>query len=74
MPDLIASRACEARGTEYGAQPEYLVRKRGVIGHAKDIGQEPVTYVGNIYKYYIAYKLAVEQAQLREKSEAAPVR
>ena len=28
---------------------------------AKDIGQETVTYVGNIYKYYVAYKLAVEE-------------
>jgi membrane-bound lytic murein transglycosylase MltF len=26
---------------------------------AKDIGQETVTYVGNVYKYYIAYKLAL---------------
>jgi membrane-bound lytic murein transglycosylase MltF len=41
---------------------------------AKDIGQETVTYVGNIYKYYVAYKLAVEQKQLREKSEAASAR
>jgi len=32
---------------------------------AKDIGQETVLYVGNIYKYYVAYKLALEQAQLR---------
>jgi membrane-bound lytic murein transglycosylase MltF len=28
---------------------------------AKDIGQETVTYVGNIYKYYVAYKLAAQQ-------------
>jgi membrane-bound lytic murein transglycosylase MltF len=41
---------------------------------AEDIGQETVTYVGNVYKYYVAYKLAVEQAQLRQKSEAAPAR
>jgi membrane-bound lytic murein transglycosylase MltF len=34
---------------------------------AKDIGQETVTYVSNIYKYYVAYKLAAEQNQLREK-------
>lgn len=38
---------------------------------AKEIGQETVTYVSNIYKYYIAYKLAVEQSQLRQKSETA---
>jgi membrane-bound lytic murein transglycosylase MltF len=28
---------------------------------AKDVGQETVTYVSNIYKYYVAYKLAVER-------------
>ena len=37
---------------------------------AKDIGQETVTYVSNIYKYYIAYKLTVEQQQ--EKQSAKP--
>jgi membrane-bound lytic murein transglycosylase MltF len=26
---------------------------------AKDVGQETVTYVGNVYKYYVAYKLAL---------------
>jgi membrane-bound lytic murein transglycosylase MltF len=36
---------------------------------AKDIGQETVTYVGNVYKYYVAYKLAVEQAQVRQNAE-----
>lgn len=34
---------------------------------AKDVGQETVTYVGNVYKYYIAYKLALQD----EKAEAA---
>jgi membrane-bound lytic murein transglycosylase MltF len=28
---------------------------------AKRIGRETVQYVGNIYKYYIAYKLAAEE-------------
>jgi membrane-bound lytic murein transglycosylase MltF len=36
---------------------------------AKKVGQEPVTYVRNIYKYYVSYKLAVEAAQ--EAREAA---
>jgi membrane-bound lytic murein transglycosylase MltF len=39
---------------------------------AKDIGQETVTYVSNIYKYYVAYKLAVEQKALRQKAERLP--
>jgi membrane-bound lytic murein transglycosylase MltF len=30
---------------------------------AKDIGQETVQYVNNIYKYYIAYKLVLEQSK-----------
>ncbi len=30
---------------------------------AKDVGQETVTYVSNIYKYYVAYKLTVEEKQ-----------
>ena len=28
---------------------------------AKDVGQEPVRYVSNIYKYYVAYRLILEQ-------------
>jgi membrane-bound lytic murein transglycosylase MltF len=30
---------------------------------AKAVGEETVNYVGNIYKYYVAYKLTVEQKQ-----------
>lgn len=30
---------------------------------ARDIGQVTVTYVGNVYKYYVAYKLALSEAQ-----------
>jgi membrane-bound lytic murein transglycosylase MltF len=32
---------------------------------AKDVGQETVTYVSNIYKYYVAYKLTAEDKQGR---------
>ena len=38
---------------------------------AKDIGQETVTYVGNVYKYYVAYKLATEQAEVKQKAKQA---
>jgi len=37
---------------------------------AKEIGQETVTYVSNIYKYYVAYKLALEQAEEKAKAKA----
>jgi membrane-bound lytic murein transglycosylase MltF len=36
---------------------------------AKDIGQETVNYVGNIYKYYVAYKLTLEQKQQKPTAE-----
>jgi membrane-bound lytic murein transglycosylase MltF len=35
------------------------------------IGRETVTYVSNIYKYYVAYKLLTTEAQ-RKKAAAAP--
>jgi len=31
---------------------------------AKDIGQETVQYISNIYKYYVAYKLTLEEAKI----------
>ncbi|MGB8322479.1 MAG: hypothetical protein WCE52_05905, partial [Candidatus Acidiferrum sp.] len=30
---------------------------------AKDIGQETVQYISNIYKYYVAYKLTLAEAE-----------
>jgi membrane-bound lytic murein transglycosylase MltF len=38
---------------------------------AKDIGQETVTYVSNIYKYYVAYTLALAQNQEKQAAMAA---
>jgi membrane-bound lytic murein transglycosylase MltF len=35
------------------------------------IGRETVTYVSNIYKYYVAYKLAVEEKQRRDTAKEA---
>jgi len=31
---------------------------------AREIGQQAVIYVGNVYKYYVARKLAQEQSEL----------
>jgi membrane-bound lytic murein transglycosylase MltF len=36
---------------------------------ANRIGMETVTYVSNIYKYYIAYKLVAEQQEERKKAK-----
>ncbi len=32
---------------------------------AQDVGQQTVQYVSNIYKYYVAYKLVVEQSRVQ---------
>jgi membrane-bound lytic murein transglycosylase MltF len=37
---------------------------------AQDIGQETVQYVANIYKYYVAYKMAIAQQQVREAAKS----
>ncbi len=35
---------------------------------AEEIGQETVTYVANIFKYYVAYTLVMEQAAERDSA------
>ena len=37
---------------------------------AKDVGQQTVRYVSNIYKYYVSYKLALDQ-ELEQQRDAA---
>jgi hypothetical protein len=36
---------------------------------AEKIGRETVTYVSNIYKYYLAYQMITEQREEREKAK-----
>ena len=36
---------------------------------AERVGMETVTYVANIYKYYVAYKLVAEQEEERKKAK-----
>jgi membrane-bound lytic murein transglycosylase MltF len=38
---------------------------------AEKIGRETVTYVSNIYKYYLAYQMIEEERVEREKAKAA---
>src|SRR6185312_2146865 len=68
-------RATVSLFQKYAAQYDFDYRKQAAqsgVNHdlwfdiveltaAQDMGQETVTYVRNIYKYYVAYKLAVEQ-------------
>ena len=39
---------------------------------AQNVGTETTTYVRNIYKYYLAYKLMDEQGLLQNASDQAP--
>jgi membrane-bound lytic murein transglycosylase MltF len=41
---------------------------------AREIGAETPNYVGNIYKYYLAYKMTVEQDARRQASRSRRVR
>jgi membrane-bound lytic murein transglycosylase MltF len=41
---------------------------------AKRIGRETVTYVSNIYKYYLAYQMMLQQANARREAKAAAAR
>jgi len=68
-PNRIAKLRKEAAGM--GLDPNVWFGNVELVA-AKEIGQETVTYVANIYKYYVAYKLAVEQRQIREKAKELP--
>jgi membrane-bound lytic murein transglycosylase MltF len=35
---------------------------------AREIGRETVTYVSNIYKYYVSYRLALQQIEARQRA------
>jgi len=56
------------KATAMGLDPNIWFANVEVVA-AKDIGQETVTYVGNIYKYYVSYKLALAERNRRQKAE-----
>jgi membrane-bound lytic murein transglycosylase MltF len=65
-PNRIARLRKEA--ADMGLNPNVWFGNVELVA-AKDIGQETVTYVSNIYKYYVTYKLALEQHAIREKAK-----
>ena len=60
-PNRIANLREQAK--EQGLDPNVWFDNVELIA-AKSIGQVTVMYVRNIYKYYVAYKLALEQSKL----------
>jgi membrane-bound lytic murein transglycosylase MltF len=59
------------KAADQGVNPNVWFNNVELIA-ARDIGQENVTYVANIYKYYVAYKLALEQSQVTQKATGLP--
>lgn len=70
-PNRIARLRKEA--PELGLDPNIWFGNVELVA-AKEIGQETVTYVSNIYKYYVAYTLATEQNLLREQTTGLPAK
>ena len=67
-PNRIAS--LRKKASSEGLNPdEWFGNVEFVV--AREIGQQTVRYVSNIYKYYVAYKLVLEQSELR-KEEMRP--
>jgi len=62
-PAKINRRRAEAR--QAGLDPNVWFRNVE-IATARQIGLEPVRYVSNIYKYYIAYRLSVDKYYRKE--------
>jgi membrane-bound lytic murein transglycosylase MltF len=67
-PARIASLRKEA--AKRGLDPNVWFNNVEIVASEK-IGRETVTYVSNIYKYYIAYKLITEDAEARKKARDA---
>lgn len=70
-PNRIKRLRAEA-GTA-GRDPNQWFRNVELVVERK-VGREPVKYVGNIHKYYLAYGLLEEQEEDRKRavSETAP--
>ena len=56
------------RAAQRGLDPNKWFNNVEVIA-SESIGRETVQYVSNIYKYYLAYKMATEQREKREKAK-----
>jgi membrane-bound lytic murein transglycosylase MltF len=66
-PGRVSKLRQEAK--EQGLDPNRWFNHVELIA-AKRIGRETVQYVANIYKYYLAYQMVMQQRELREKAKA----
>jgi membrane-bound lytic murein transglycosylase MltF len=63
-------RALRAEAKRRGLDPNVWFNNVERVASER-IGRETVTYVSNIYKYYIAYKLAMEEQEEKARARAA---
>ena len=54
------------KAVKMGLDPNVWFHNVEIVA-AQEIGRETVQYVGNIYKYYIAYRIITEQLEKKEK-------
>jgi membrane-bound lytic murein transglycosylase MltF len=64
-PARVAKLRAQAK--EMGLNPNLWFNNVEVVA-AQEIGRETVTYVRNIYKYYVAYVLASEEQAARQRA------
>lgn len=62
-------QAMRRRAVDEGHNPDIWVDNVELIA-ARVIGRETVRYVRNVFKYYVAYRLAFEEQELRETMRA----
>ena len=67
-PAKVAKLRKEAE--KRGLDPNVWFNNVELVG-AERVGQEPVRYVANIYKYYVAYRLIVDAQVERERAKQA---
>ena len=63
-------RQLREKAADRGLDPNMWFNNVEVVA-AESIGRETVQYVANIYKYYLAYQMVVEQQEQRAKAKAS---
>ena len=64
VPPDIVERPQEIKPVQqYSLSADYNVE----IAAAREIGRETVQYVSNVYKYYIAYRMIIDQMERKKQ-------
>jgi membrane-bound lytic murein transglycosylase MltF len=63
-------RKLRAEAEKRGLDPNQWFNNVELVA-AEKVGQEPVRYVANIFKYYVAYRLIADAQAERERAKRA---